>query len=204
MERGLAIDPLFLQRAVIDAALVAVPLEMPVRDLFPALAQALGVLAAVQIPLLLLSGFVLVEPALVDAAGRDQQVRVHVALVAVLRRMDRHLHDPALPGELPDMILNEPDVLFERQLVRQGDDDPLGDLRARVLLEPFQAIPELLDVLPAAAPFRRFLRRVEPDEKCCLRAARLRFRTGDTTRCRPWQGNPTRSAKSTCTSGSPR
>ena len=169
VQRRLPIDSLPLQGAMVERLLEAVPGKMAVCDLRPIFAEAFNILPLPHEAVLLFPRFELVEPVLVYAARRDQKMRVQIAVVALaIGRMDGNLHNPALAGEFANMILQRPAVLLHRQLVRQADDHPFGDLGMRMLLEGFEAVPEGLDILPTATPARGILRGVEANKQRLL------------------------------------
>lgn len=137
---------LFPQRLPVDALRDPVPFKMTVCDVLPMLPEILHVLAAVK-KMLAARRLARDKPALVNLPRRDEEMRVDVALLAVLRFMDCQLHDKPTPHKpLADVVLDQNPVLIERQLVRQGDVDRCRDLRALVLFEGFEAVPELGDV----------------------------------------------------------
>jgi hypothetical protein len=99
-------------------------------------------------------------------------------IVAGLCRVDRELNDAPLTGEFADVVLQSPACMLEGELVRQGDDDALGDLGASVFFCGFGRVPEPFDVLGAAAPIGRSLGCVQAQEQDLLPAAELGMPSG--------------------------
>ena len=156
---GSALDALILKRPPVDPGVVAVALKMAVRQLLPRIAQALDILAAVPVALLLL-GLGAGEAVLVDLAQRHQHMRVNVPVVAVaVGRVNGEVRRVAFPLKLlADKILHQAAVLFERLLVRQRDVEVHRQLRIAALLEALHLVDELAEVV---RPIRRILRRID-------------------------------------------
>jgi hypothetical protein len=141
----IACDALRFQCPVIEARLETVALEMPVAGPRPAFPQRLKLgdfrrlFLAECVEAFLGAG----ELAAVELAHHHHDVRVHVALVALLaRRMDHRIGDQSLAREVvPYPVLQGVAVLFQRQLAQQGDVELARKLGAAVLFEGLDMVP---------------------------------------------------------------